>query len=50
MRTDEAMNLFDDFAKLNMDQWGPWIQDASGCSEEDVIFFDVVCVLQYSKE
>lgn len=38
MRTDEAMQLFDDFAKLNMDQWGPWIQDASGCSEEDVNF------------
>ena len=39
MRTDEAVLLFDDFSKLNMDQWGPWIQAASECSEEDVICF-----------
>ncbi len=50
MRTDEAMHLFDDFAKLNMDQWGPWIQEASGCSEEDVIFLTlfVFCNIQRS--
>jgi hypothetical protein len=38
MRTDEAQALFDDFAKLETEQRGPWIQAASGCSHEDVIF------------
>ena len=41
MRTDEASALFDDFAKLEIDQRVNWIQSASSCSQEDVNFLIV---------
>ena len=41
MRTDEALALFDDFAKLELDQRVNWIQSSSRCSQEDVNFLVV---------
>lgn len=35
MRTDETLAMFDSFSKLEPDQWGPWIQDASRSSSLD---------------
>jgi hypothetical protein len=36
MRADEATALFVNLAQLKPDEWSPWIEAASGCSQEDV--------------
>jgi hypothetical protein len=45
MRADEATTLFADFAKLKSDEWGPWIEAACRCSQEDVNIAHIIISL-----
>jgi hypothetical protein len=36
LRENEASTLFEEFSKLDPDEWSSWIQATSGCSETDV--------------
>ena len=47
MRTDETLAMFDTFTKLQPDQWGPWIQDASSLSSQDDVCFIPNCVFSF---